>query len=118
MINTLLLPSPLFLLPAQEPEAKPQYLTEDIEKKKHKKPKKITNTHNSITGFEKAFEKFATAGVKNSKNTAFIDTEVGNPLTPKQSDTPPDSKLDMSASQVRFVTFCCLICNDLLCQTR
>lgn len=102
MINTLLLPSPLSLWPAQEPEAKPQYLTEDIEKKKHKKPKKITNTHNSITGFEEAFEKFATAGVKNS-NTAFIDTEVGNPLTPKQSDTSPDSKLDMSTSQVRFV---------------
>lgn len=96
-------PLPPSLWPAEEPEDIPQNLTEDSEKKKHKKPKKIPNIHNAITGFEKAFEQFATSGTKNSKNTTVIDPEVGHPLTPKQSDIPPDSKPDASATQVRLV---------------
>lgn len=63
--------------------------------------KKMPYTHNAITGFEKAFEQFATSGTKNSKNAVVIRPEVGSPLTPKLSDIPPDSKLDASATQVR-----------------
>lgn len=95
--------SPHFSLPAQEPEAKPQNLTEDIEKKKQKKPKKTSNIHNAITGFEEAFEQFATSGIKTSKKAVVNHPEVGNPLTARQSDIPADNKLDVSA-QVRF--FC------------
>lgn len=89
-----------FSLPAQEPKAKPPNLTEDIEKKKQKKQKKMSNIHSSITGFEEAFEQFATSGIKNSKNTMVTHPEVGNPLTPRQSDIPADNKLDVSATQV------------------
>lgn len=85
----------LFSLPAQELEAKPQNLTEDTEKKKQKKPKKMSNIHNSITGFEEAFEQFATSSVKNSKN-AIISSQVG-------SEIPDDKKLDVSATQVRLI---------------
>lgn len=88
---------------AQEPEDVPPNLAEEGEKKKHKKPKKISNIHNAITGFEKAFEQFATAGAKNSKNTAATHSEVETPLTPEQSDITPDSKLDASSTQVRLV---------------
>lgn len=88
---------------AREAEDVPPNLTEEGEKKKHKKPKKISNIHNAITGFEKAFEQFATAGAKNSKSTAATHSEVGNPLTPEQSDITPDSKLDASSTQVRLV---------------
>nr|XP_046246824.1 lysine-specific demethylase 4B isoform X2 [Scatophagus argus] len=77
---------------ANEPEAKPQSLIEDSEKKKHKKPKKMLNTNNAITGFEEAFEQFATSSSKNSKNATVGRPEVGSPLTPKQSDVPADSK--------------------------
>ncbi|XP_070764395.1 lysine-specific demethylase 4B [Enoplosus armatus] len=87
---------------AQEPEAKPQNLTEDIEKKKQKKPKKMSSIHNSITGFEQAFEQFATSGIKNSKNAMVSHPEVGNPLTPRQSDIPVDNKLDVSATQACY----------------
>uniref|UniRef100_A0A671UEH2 Lysine-specific demethylase 4B n=1 Tax=Sparus aurata TaxID=8175 RepID=A0A671UEH2_SPAAU len=74
-----------FPLPTTEPEAKPQNLMEDIEKKKPKKPKKTTNT--SITGFEEAFEQFATSNIKTSNNVSFA-AEVAKPLIPKQSDIP------------------------------
>lgn len=89
-------------MPAQEPEAKPQNLTEDIDKKKHKKPKKMSNTNNAITGFEEAFEQFATGGIKNSKKAIVSHPEVGNPLSPRQSGIPADSKLDASPTQVSF----------------
>lgn len=94
--------SHLFSLPAQELEAKPQNLTEDTEKKKQKKQKKMSNIHNSITGFEEAFEQFATSTVKNSKN-AIISGQVGNRLNPSQSEIPGDKKLDVSATQVRLI---------------
>nr|XP_020452382.1 lysine-specific demethylase 4B-like [Monopterus albus] len=79
-----------------ELEAKPQNLTEDFEKKKQKKLKKTSNIHNSITGFEEAFKQFATSSTKNSKNT------MGNPLTPRQSDIPADSKLDVNTTQASY----------------
>lgn len=87
-------------LTAQEPEAKPQNLTEDIEKKKQKKQKKMSNVPNSVTGFQEAFEEFATSGIKNSKTPTASHLEVGNPLTQRASDIPADSKLDVSATQV------------------
>lgn len=102
-----------FPLPTTEPEAKPQNLMEDIEKKKPKKPKKTTNT--SITGFEEAFEQFATSNIKTSNNVSFA-AEVAKPLIPKQSDIPADNKLDVSATQVRLsrsksIVFFPLTCN-------
>lgn len=89
-------------LPAQELEAKPQNLTEDSEKKKQKKPKKTSNIPNAITGFEEAFEQFATSSIRNSKNAMVSHSEMGKPLTPRQSDTPVDNKLEVSATQVKF----------------
>ncbi|XP_045905600.1 lysine-specific demethylase 4B isoform X1 [Micropterus dolomieu] len=81
---------------AQKPEAKPQNLTEDMEKKKQKKPKK-SNIHSAITGFEQAFEQFATSGIKNSK-TAMV-SHPGSSLTPRQSDVPA---VDVSATQPSY----------------
>lgn len=95
--------APPSLWPAQEPEEVPPNLTEEGEKKKHKKPKKTSNIHNAMTGFEKAFEQFATAGAKTSNNTAATHSEVGPPLVPEQSDITPDSKLDASSTQVKLV---------------
>ncbi|XP_078114878.1 lysine-specific demethylase 4B isoform X2 [Sander vitreus] len=88
---------------AQEPEAKSENLTEDPEKKKHKKPKKISNIHNAITGFEEAFEQFATSNIKTSKNTMASHSELGNLLAPRQSDIPADNKLD-AYSKVKMPT--------------
>lgn len=87
-------------------------MTEDTEKKKQKKPKKISNTHNSITGFEEVFEQFATPNVKISKNTM-------SPLNARQSEIPDDKKLDVSATQVRLIRkssqqLCPLIGEDLV----
>ncbi|XP_044056520.1 lysine-specific demethylase 4B [Siniperca chuatsi] len=87
---------------AQEPKAKPQNLTEDIEKKKQKKPKKMSNIRNAMTGFEQAFEQFATSGIKNSKQAMVSHPEVGKPLNPRQSDIPADNKLDVSATQACY----------------
>ncbi|XP_074490731.1 lysine-specific demethylase 4B isoform X1 [Sebastes fasciatus] len=85
----------------QEPEAKPQILTEDTEKKKPKKPKKMSNI-NSITGFEEVFQQFATSSIKTSKNAMLSHPEAGNLLTPRQSDIPADNKLDGSATQACY----------------
>uniref|UniRef100_A0A8C4ISI9 [histone H3]-trimethyl-L-lysine(9) demethylase n=1 Tax=Dicentrarchus labrax TaxID=13489 RepID=A0A8C4ISI9_DICLA len=89
-------------LPAEEPEAKPQILTEDIDKKKHKKPKKMSIAHDTMTGFEEAFKQFATSSIKKSKNATVSDTEVESPLASRPSDIPADSKLDATATQVRL----------------
>lgn len=97
------LPTPSSLWPKKEHEAKPQNLIENIENKKHKKLKKIQHTHTSITGFEKAFEQFATAGVKDSEVTIVTGPELGNPLTPKQSDLPPEGMLEVSATCDRSI---------------
>uniref|UniRef100_A0A671UAC8 Lysine-specific demethylase 4B n=1 Tax=Sparus aurata TaxID=8175 RepID=A0A671UAC8_SPAAU len=72
----------------EEPEAKPQNLMEDIEKKKPKKPKKTTNT--SITGFEEAFEQFATSNIKTSNNACFSKMKM--PTEVKKSRRHPLSK--------------------------
>lgn len=83
-----------------------------MEKKKHKKPKKLPNTHQAMTGFEKAFEQFATSAVINSSNTTDGGSDSGNPLSPKQSDIPLESKLDVSVTQFRAVhlgDFCFLL---------
>lgn len=83
-----------------EPEENPQSLTESLDNKKHKKPKKILNAHTSITGFEKAFEQFATASVQNSQYDMDIGSEVGGPLTPKQTELPQENQVDLSPPQV------------------
>lgn len=83
-----------------ELEEKPQNLTESIDSKKHKKPKKILSTHTSITGFEKAFEQFATASVQNSHDDMDTGSEVGRPLTPKQTELPQENQLDLSPTPV------------------
>uniref|UniRef100_A0A4W6CPB1 [histone H3]-trimethyl-L-lysine(9) demethylase n=1 Tax=Lates calcarifer TaxID=8187 RepID=A0A4W6CPB1_LATCA len=89
---------------AQELEAKPQNLTEDSEKKKQKKPKKTSNIPNAITGFEEAFEQFATSSIRNSKNAMVSHSEMGKPLTPRQSDTPVDNKLEACYSKMKMPT--------------
>lgn len=72
-------------------------MTDDIEKKKQRKPKKISSGQNAITGFEEAFKQFATSDDKNSKrDTArHLDT-----LSPRHSDILADNKMDVSATQV------------------
>lgn len=86
--------------PKPELEEKPQNLTESIDNKKQKKPKKMLTTHTSITGFEKAFEQFATARVQDSQEDVDMDSEVGGPSTPKQTELPQENQLDVSAAQV------------------
>lgn len=87
-----------------KPEAKPQSSTEDSEKKKQKKPKKMSNAHNVITGFEAAFEQFATSGIRNSNSIMAIRPEVGKPLTSSPSGIPADSKLDACYSKMKMPT--------------
>ena len=86
----------------EEPEAKPQNLTEDIEKKKHKKPKKISPTNNPMTGFEEAFQQFATSGIKKEKKAVVSPPPVVNPATQRPIDIPAESKPDISTTQVSF----------------
>ncbi|XP_006792065.1 lysine-specific demethylase 4B [Neolamprologus brichardi] len=83
----------------QEQETKPQNLTDDIEKKKQRKPKKISSGQNAITGFEEAFKQFATSDDKNSKrDTArHLDT-----LSLRHSDILADNKMDVSATQATY----------------
>ncbi|XP_023138053.2 lysine-specific demethylase 4B [Amphiprion ocellaris] len=83
----------------EEPEAKPQNLTDDVEKKKPKKPKKISNIQSAMTGFEEAFQQFATSGINNSKKAmaSHVDT-----LSPRHNDIPADNKMDMSATQACY----------------
>ncbi|XP_029988133.1 lysine-specific demethylase 4B isoform X4 [Sphaeramia orbicularis] len=79
-------------LEAPAPEVKSEVPAEEAEKRKPKKQKKMTPfIPNAITGFEAAFEQFATSGMKGAL--------VGNPLTPKQGDVPGDNKLDVNATQ-------------------
>uniref|UniRef100_H3CXI4 Lysine-specific demethylase 4B n=1 Tax=Tetraodon nigroviridis TaxID=99883 RepID=H3CXI4_TETNG len=88
--------------PEAELEENPQNLTEGIDNKTHKKPKKILNTHTSITGFEKAFEQFATASVQNTQDGMDIGSEEGGPLAPKQTELPQETQLDLSPTQGSF----------------
>lgn len=75
-------------------------MTENIDNKKHKKPKKILNTHTCITGFEKAFEQFATASVQNSAEDMDLGSEAGEPPTLKQISQ--EDQLDLSPTEVCF----------------
>ncbi|TNN30293.1 Lysine-specific demethylase 4B [Liparis tanakae] len=60
----------------QDLEAKLQSLTEDTAKKKPKRSKKMLSIHSAITGFEEAFQQFATASTK----SMVIDQEAELPL--------------------------------------
>lgn len=83
--------------PDQDLEEVPQPCTyEDVEKKKYKKPKKLSASHQAMTGFEKAFEQFATSAAIDSSNTKVVDS-------PMQSDVPSETKLDVSATSLIVV---------------
>ncbi|XP_058494646.1 lysine-specific demethylase 4B isoform X1 [Solea solea] len=71
----------------------PPPLTEDGEKKKQKKPKKMSLIDNAITGFEKEFEQFATSGIMNSDSATVSHPEV-----------PADNKLEVCYSKVKMPT--------------
>nr|XP_015826271.2 lysine-specific demethylase 4B [Nothobranchius furzeri] len=79
---------------AKEPEVKTQNLTEDIEKKKQKNLKRMSNTF--LSGFEEAFEQFATGGVESSKSMA-IDS-----LPPVHKEVPANTKLDTATPQSSY----------------
>ncbi|KAM6922077.1 lysine-specific demethylase 4B [Xenentodon cancila] len=64
-----------------EPEAKPQSLADDAEKKKLKKPKRTSNSQTITSGFEQAFEQFATSSVNNSKKNMFSHFDTGSTNT-------------------------------------
>lgn len=83
-------------MPEPEVEAKPPNPPEDTEKKKPKKPKKTSNIHSAITGFEEAFEQFATSSNKKSMNTVVSHPEVRSPA---------DIKLEVSSNQVSLFSF-------------
>ncbi|XP_047442511.1 lysine-specific demethylase 4B isoform X2 [Mugil cephalus] len=82
----------------EESESVPPSLTDDIEKKKQKKPKKVFP--NAITGFEQAFEQYAISGFKDS------DSAASNPDTqsPGDGDIPEDSKMDACYSKMKKPT--------------
>uniref|UniRef100_A0A7N6AIT0 [histone H3]-trimethyl-L-lysine(9) demethylase n=1 Tax=Anabas testudineus TaxID=64144 RepID=A0A7N6AIT0_ANATE len=89
----------LFSLPAQDLEAKPQNLIEDTEKKKQKKTKKMSNIHNSITGFEEAFEQFASytkvkmpTEVKKSRRHPLSKPPMRSPLSIVKQDPTNDKE--------------------------
>ena len=74
----------------QEPEAKPQNITDDADKKKLKKLKRMSNTQ---TGFEQAFEQFATSTINNSKKTMYTHFDT----------TSTSNIMEESPAQVRLV---------------
>lgn len=83
--------------PDQDLEDVPQPCTaEDVEKKKYKKPKKLSASHQAMTGFEKAFEQFATSATIDSNDTKVVDS-------PMQSEIPSETKLDVSATSLTGV---------------
>ncbi|XP_029905184.1 lysine-specific demethylase 4B isoform X2 [Myripristis murdjan] len=87
---------------AQEPKASPQSLTtEDVEKKKQKKQKKF-HVPQAITGFEEAFEQFATSGMNKTNINTAKSPKVKKPSVPSQSDIPADNKLDANATQSSY----------------
>ncbi|XP_060934463.1 lysine-specific demethylase 4B isoform X1 [Limanda limanda] len=89
---------------AEAHEAKLQNLTEDGEKKKQKRLKKIPNVQNAITGFEAVFEQFATGGSSDSDNALVSDPQAGNPLTPQQRDITADNNLDACYPKMKMPT--------------
>ncbi|KAF7663565.1 hypothetical protein LDENG_00206760 [Lucifuga dentata] len=89
-------------LPAQGPKAKPQNLTDDIEKKQQKKQKKMSDLKHAMTGFEEAFARFATSDVTKSDNTMLNTPSVVNPSIKSESDTTADRKLDGGSTQACY----------------
>lgn len=69
-----------------------------MDKKKHKKPKKPPTAHQAMTGFEKAFEQFATSTVIDTKDAGAVPV---SPLSLMQGDVPSESKLDVSCTSYR-----------------
>lgn len=78
--------------PEAEPEAKPQDLADDAEKKKLKKLKRMSNTQTIMSGFEEAFEQFATSTINNSKKTMFSHFNT----------VSTNNNMEVSATQVRL----------------
>lgn len=74
-----------------------------MEKRKHKKPKKLPTTHQAMTGFEEAFQQFATSAAIGSKNTEDTGAPSGSPPSPVQSYIPSESKMDVSVASIREV---------------
>ncbi|XP_075896722.1 lysine-specific demethylase 4B isoform X2 [Nelusetta ayraudi] len=77
---------------------------EDVDKKKHKKQKKPPAAHQAMTGFEKAFEQFATSAVIDSRNTKDAGAAAGSPLPLMQSEISSESKLDASFPKMKMPT--------------
>ncbi|CAJ1060809.1 lysine-specific demethylase 4B-like [Xyrichtys novacula] len=88
---------------AQELETKPQNLLEDIEKKKQKKTKKVSNIQNTMCGFQEVFEQFATSG-KVYSASSMPPQEDANPLSPRQSEFPADTKPEACYSKMKMPT--------------
>ncbi|XP_072245401.1 lysine-specific demethylase 4B isoform X2 [Leuresthes tenuis] len=82
----------------EEPEAKPQNLMDDVEKKKVKKQKRMSNIQTAISGFEEAFEQFATSGIKNSQNVV----SHFEPTSPRHRDIPANNKMDATTTQTSY----------------
>uniref|UniRef100_A0A3Q2PMD7 Lysine-specific demethylase 4B n=1 Tax=Fundulus heteroclitus TaxID=8078 RepID=A0A3Q2PMD7_FUNHE len=82
----------------QDAETKPPYLVEEIEKKKQKKQKRMSNIQGPISGFEEAFEKFATSAKKNADILSITDEDVNmekstpQPLTFSKMNKPKEVK--------------------------
>lgn len=54
-----------------------------------------------MTGFEKAFQQFATAAVIDSRDTKDAGADSESPLSLMQSDVSSESKLDVSSTSLR-----------------
>uniref|UniRef100_A0A672JPK5 [histone H3]-trimethyl-L-lysine(9) demethylase n=1 Tax=Salarias fasciatus TaxID=181472 RepID=A0A672JPK5_SALFA len=80
----------------EETDMKQQILPDDLKEKRQKKPKKISNLHSAITGFEEAFEQFATSSVKNSKKA------TADPSLSGHSNGPADIMKDVGTTQTCF----------------
>uniref|UniRef100_A0A667XJ78 [histone H3]-trimethyl-L-lysine(9) demethylase n=1 Tax=Myripristis murdjan TaxID=586833 RepID=A0A667XJ78_9TELE len=79
----------------EEPKASPQSLTtEDVEKKKQKKQKKF-HVPQAITGFEEAFEQFATSGMNKTNINTAKSPKHKMPTEVKKSRRHPLSKPPM-----------------------
>ncbi|XP_034035061.1 LOW QUALITY PROTEIN: lysine-specific demethylase 4B [Thalassophryne amazonica] len=84
------------VLGAQDPEAELQDLTEDMDTKKQKKQKKSVNFQHPMTGFEEAFEQFATSISSSSKAVS------DGSKTSSESDVTADVKMDVNPAQAYY----------------
>lgn len=85
----------------KEPDVKPQNLIEEIEKKKQKQQKSMfpiqMGEFKAVSGFEEAFQEFATSGIQNSQKNMAIRFDT--PLVRKE--LPAQKTMDVSGTQVR-----------------